>query len=68
MVEDPRSLDGEEFRGLSADARSALVSRLRAAILASWPGVTFRLDQIDRGAGRLTAFRKRFGRENEGAR
>lgn len=40
------------------------LASLRSAILTSWPGVAFRLDQIDRGAGLLNAFRQRFGRES----
>jgi hypothetical protein len=115
FVEDPRALDRADFRGLSAEARRALVpyliiheaahgpaplskfppehlshqhgpwaseaavlgyelawarhapdlTGLRSVILASWPGVAFRLDEIDRGAGLLTDFRESFGRESD---
>lgn len=36
---------------------------LRASILASWPGVAYRLDEVDQGAGLLTAWRDRVGPE-----
>ncbi|HXJ21348.1 MAG TPA: hypothetical protein VMT03_14045 [Polyangia bacterium] len=43
----------------SARAVPDLAAR-RAAILARWPGVEFRLDQVDRGAGLLTLWREEY--------
>lgn len=42
---------------LSARSAAGLADR-RAAVLARWPGVEFRLDEIDRGAGLLTLWRE----------
>jgi len=41
--------------------RDAERAGLRRSILTSWPGVAFRLDEIERGAGYLTALRHRVG-------
>lgn len=37
------------------------MAQLRSAILAAWPGVAYRLGEIERGAGLLTALRHRVG-------
>ena len=41
------------------------LARLGSSILASWPGVAYRLDEVDRGAGFLTALRDRVGPEGD---
>ncbi|HXU64431.1 MAG TPA: hypothetical protein VN962_22180 [Polyangia bacterium] len=40
---------------------AAHLTELRSSILASWPGVTYRLDEVEKGAGYLTALRDRVG-------
>jgi len=40
-------------------------ARLSTAVLARWPGVAFRLDQIDRGLGLLTTLRDQVGRDGD---
>jgi hypothetical protein len=44
---------------LSSRAAPDLVDQ-RAAVLARWPGVAYRLDEIDRGAGLLTRWRQEY--------
>jgi hypothetical protein len=42
---------------------AAHLTELRSSILVSWPGVAYRLDEVDQGAGFLTALRDRVGSE-----